>query len=177
MVLAPNQSPDAVAGADGRVLIGQFTTDEVVNLTMNFQWDDEASNTFNAEGYSIMFPEVPGPGCTNPNAGQLQRPCQRRRRVLHVWWRIEHRLVLRRGVFDPLVREDTYRIYANFSSNDVEVTAVYGTDTEPWFLDGDAPFYQDALGGDFGGFHQPIVLRLVPYVGLRHLVDHWSPAW
>ena len=50
------------------MLIGQFTTDGVVNLTMNFQWDDEATNTFNSEGISIVFPEVPVPGCTNPSA-------------------------------------------------------------------------------------------------------------
>ena len=60
--LLPNQSADAEAGADGRVLIGQFTTDGVVNLTMNFQWDDETSATFNNEGISIVFPEVPVPG-------------------------------------------------------------------------------------------------------------------
>ena len=47
---------------------------------------------------------------------------------------------------DPLgTGETTYRIYANFSSNDVELIAMYGTDTEPWILDGDAPLYQDAL--------------------------------
>ena len=66
--LLPNQSADAEAGADGRVLIGQFTTDGVVNLTMNFQWDDESTATFNEEGISIVFPEVPVPGCTNPAA-------------------------------------------------------------------------------------------------------------
>ena len=62
--LLPGQSADAVAGADGRVLIGQFTTDGGVDLTMNFQWDDADGNTFNAEGLDISF----GPGCTNPSA-------------------------------------------------------------------------------------------------------------
>ena len=48
--MIPGQSADAVAGGDNRVLVGQFTTDGVVNMTLNFQWDDAASNTFNAEG-------------------------------------------------------------------------------------------------------------------------------
>ena len=39
-----------------------------MNLTMNFQWDNEATDTFNSEGVSITFPEVPVPGCTNPAA-------------------------------------------------------------------------------------------------------------
>ena len=81
--LLPNQSADAEAGADGRVLIGQFTTDGVVNLTMNFQWDDEATNTFNAEGISIVFPEVPVPVAPTPTP--TIQPCsQRRRRFLYV---------------------------------------------------------------------------------------------
>ncbi len=131
--LLPNQSADAEAGADGRVLIGQFTTDGVVNLTMNFQWDDEATNTFQEEGVSLTFPEL--------STG------------------LSYDVVSA----DPLgTGETTYRIYANFSSNDVEVTAMYGTDTEPWILDGDAPFYQDALGSDFGGSINPLFFASFP---------------
>ena len=57
---------------------------------------------------------------------------------------------------DPLGTGESFRIYANFSSNDVEATALYGTDTEPWILTGDASFYQDALGSDFGGSVNPL---------------------
>ena len=64
---------------------------------------------------------------------------------------------------DPLgTGQSTYRIYANFSSSDVEVTAVYGTDTEPWLLEGDAPFYQDPLGSDFGGSVNPFLFGAFP---------------
>ena len=68
MVLASRSKCRCGSRCDGRVLIGQFTTDGVVNLTLNFQWDDETSDTFNNEGISIVFPEVPVPGCTNPAA-------------------------------------------------------------------------------------------------------------
>ena len=75
---------------------------------------------------------------------------------------------------DPLgTGADTYRIYANFSSNDVEVTAVYGTDTEPWTLVGEEAFYQDDFGSDFGGSVNPLLFGAFPFIGIRHVVDHW----
>ena len=54
--LIPNVSADAEAGADGRVLIGQFTTDGVVDLTVNLQWDDVDHNTSNSLGVFYLFP-------------------------------------------------------------------------------------------------------------------------
>jgi len=66
--LIPNVSADAEAGDDGRVLIGQFTTDGIVNLTVNLQWDDVDANTSNSEGVSITFPIVAVPGCTDATA-------------------------------------------------------------------------------------------------------------
>ena len=163
LFLLPNQSPDAEAGADGRVLIGQFTTDGVVFLTMNFQWDDEATNTFQAEGVSIVFPEVPVPGCTNPNADNYNDLANEDDGSCTFGGGLSTGLSYDVVSSDPLgTGETTYRIYANFSSNDVEVTAMYGSDTEPWILDGDAPFYQDALGGDFGGSINPLFFASFP---------------
>ena len=161
--LLPNQSADAEAGADGRVLIGQFTTDGVVNLTMNFQWDDEATNTFNAEGISIVFPEVPVPGCTNPNADNYNPAANEEDGSCTFAGGLSTGLSYDVVASDPLgTGESTYRIYANFSTNDVEVTAMYGTDTEPWSLIGDASFYQDALGSDFGGQINPLFFGSFP---------------
>ena len=161
--LLPNQSADAEAGADGRVLIGQFTTDGVVNLTMNFQWDDEATNTFNAEGISIVFPEVPVPGCTNPNADNYNPAANEEDGSCTFAGGLSTGLSYDVVASDPLgTGESTYRIYANFSTNDVEVTAMYGTDTEPWSLIGDASFYQDDLGSDFGGQINPLFFGSFP---------------
>jgi len=53
-------------------------------------------------------------------------------------------------------------VYANFTDPNVEVTAMYGTDTEPWELIGSEPFFQDALGGDFGGGINPLFFAAFP---------------
>ena len=159
----PNQSADAEAGADGRVLVGQFTTDGVVNLTLNFQWDNADSDTFNAEGVSIVFPEVPVPGCTNPSADNYNPVANEDDGSCTFAGGLSTGLSYDVVASDPLgTGESTYRIYANFTSNDVEVTAMYGTDTEPWLLDGDAAFYQDPLGGDFGGAINPLFFSSFP---------------
>ncbi len=161
--LLPNQSVDAEAGFDGRVLIGQFTTDGVVNLTMNFQWDDAATNTYQAVGVNLTFPEVPMPGCTNPNADNYNPLANEEDGSCTFGGGLSTGLSYDVVAADPLgTGESTYRIYANFSSNDLEVTAMFGTDSEPWILDGDAAFYQDALGSDFGGQINPLFFGSFP---------------
>jgi hypothetical protein len=52
----PGMNTTSVAGDDRRVLIGQFTTDGIVELTVNIQWDDINGNTFNSNGLYISFP-------------------------------------------------------------------------------------------------------------------------
>ena len=62
--IVPGTSADAISGDDQRVLVAQLTTDGVMTLVMNFQYDDEANNTYNTDGLSITFPELEG-GCTD----------------------------------------------------------------------------------------------------------------
>ena len=66
---------------------------------------------------------------------------------------------------DPLgTGQTTYRLYVNFPTNDVEVTAMYGTDSAPWEMisTADDGFYNDALGADFGGSVNPMFFPMVP---------------
>lgn len=63
----PGASEDAISGSDNRVLVAQLTTDGVVSMTMNFQYDDLEGNSNNTEGVMISFPEVAA-GCTDEAA-------------------------------------------------------------------------------------------------------------
>lgn len=65
--VVPGTSIDAVSGDDLRVLVAQLTTDGILNLVMNFQYDDAAGNTYNTEGLEITFPQLQG-GCTDMTA-------------------------------------------------------------------------------------------------------------
>ena len=65
--VVPGASADAISGDDNRVLVAQLTTDGVVSVTMNFQFDDLEGNSNNTNGLSITFPEV-ATGCTNDSA-------------------------------------------------------------------------------------------------------------
>ena len=65
--VVPGSNPDAIAGDDNKVLVAQLTTDGVVTVVLNFQYDDEASNSYNTTGLTATFPEVPS-GCMEPTA-------------------------------------------------------------------------------------------------------------
>ena len=66
---------------------------------------------------------------------------------------------------DPLgTGAATYRLYANFTADASEVTAVYGTDSIPWeMIATDVNgFYNDAVGSDFGGGVNPLFFGAFP---------------
>ena len=65
--IVPGSSADAIAGDDMRVLVAQLTTDGILHLVMNFQYDDMDGNTNNTDGLEITYPQLQG-GCTDMTA-------------------------------------------------------------------------------------------------------------
>ena len=111
-------------------LLRQFTTDGVVDLTVNLQWDDVDTNTSNSLGVSISFPFVAVSGCTNTSADNYDPSATEDDGSCTFGGGLLTGLSYEVVAVDPLgTGQNTYRLYADFSSTDVEVTAVYGTDT------------------------------------------------
>ena len=65
--ILPDLEPAAFPDAEGRVLIGQFTTDGIVDLTVNLQYRASDGSNIQVTGQSLTFPIVT-PGCTDQGA-------------------------------------------------------------------------------------------------------------
>jgi hypothetical protein len=65
--ILPDLEPTAFPDADGRVLVGQFTTDGIVDLTLNLQYRSADGSNKQATAQSLTFPVVT-PGCTDAGA-------------------------------------------------------------------------------------------------------------
>lgn len=65
--ILPNLEPTAFPDPAGRVLLGQFTTDGVVDLTLNIQYRSAAGLNIQETGQSLTFPVVTL-GCTDQGA-------------------------------------------------------------------------------------------------------------
>lgn len=65
--ILPDLEPTAFPDASGRVLVGQFTTDGIVDLTINIQYRAADGSNKQVVGQSLTFPVVT-PGCTDAGA-------------------------------------------------------------------------------------------------------------
>ena len=65
--ILPDLEPTAFPDADGRVLLGQFTTDGIVDLTFNIQYRAADGSNKQVLEQSLTFPVVT-PGCTDAGA-------------------------------------------------------------------------------------------------------------
>lgn len=65
--ILPDLEPTAFPDADGRVLIGQFTTAGVVDLLLNLQYRSSDGSNKQATGQTLTFPVVTA-GCTDQGA-------------------------------------------------------------------------------------------------------------
>lgn len=65
--ILPDLEPAAFPDAQGRVLLGQFTTDGIVDLKLNIQYRASSGANIQIVGTELTFPVVT-PGCTDPGA-------------------------------------------------------------------------------------------------------------
>ena len=45
----------------------------------------------------------------------------------------------------------TYRVYAQFSTSEIDLVQLFGNEEHPWVIENTAEVYQSSVGGDFGG--------------------------
>lgn len=153
---------DAVSGSGDGVCIGAHT----FNVPGVYNYDCSiGSHAANGMVGTIV---VGTGGCTdasasnyNPGADYDDGSCQSTGGGDDLLSGLSYELV----ASDPLgTGQHTYRLFADFISNDVEVTAVYGTDTTPWQIESTASngFYNDPVGSDFGGSINPMFFTVFP---------------
>lgn len=65
--ILPDLEPDAFPDDQGRVLLGQFTTDGIVDILLNIQYRSSAGENKQVTGQTLTFPVVT-PGCTDQGA-------------------------------------------------------------------------------------------------------------
>ena len=65
--ILPDLEPAAFPDPEGRVLLGQLTTDGIVDLLFNLQYRSADGTNKQATGLALTFPEVT-PGCTSSGA-------------------------------------------------------------------------------------------------------------
>jgi hypothetical protein len=130
----------------GKVLIAQLTTNGDIDLLLNLQWRDPAQTSFAEEGIVLNIVNAI-PGCTDPlalnyNSGATSDDgscTYLPPSFVDLTWE-EHAV-------DGVLGTSTYRVYANFTNPLDQVTALYGQDVTPLYINTSSTFYQHGLGG------------------------------
>ncbi len=121
LYVLPNSTPEAFPDAQGRVLLAQLTANNDIEVQLNIQWRDGNEVSTNEIGETVEQT------ISQPSA----------------YDGLSYELVAN----DEIPGFDTYRIYANFSSPEVQLITVYGQDANPLELSTTGTFYQNELGG------------------------------
>lgn len=156
---------------DGRVLLGQITTNGVVSVKWNIQIRDFDLVTFQGTGMELTFPEAAnGLGCTDPLADNYDAA------ATVDDGSCEYPEPSYSGLTVELVAEDlpvvgmrTYRVYANFENPDDQLTAVFAQEGDPMSISTTTSFYQNELGGAFANQITEVALLVDPMVAY----DSW----
>ena len=171
LFLIPGASTQAVP-VDGKVLLAQVTTDGLTDALVNIQLRDANDDTFEVAGLSLTFPqvEVTGAGCTDPAANNYDPG------ALLDDGTCEYPEPSYTGLTYDLIAEDqpeagmrTFRVYANFSNPNDQLTAVFAQDGNPMSIASSTSFYQNAIGGAFASEINPFADMVDPDV----VYDSW----
>ncbi len=168
--LVPGVSAQAVP-VNGRVLLGQITSNGVVSVNWNIQIRDLDLVTYQGTGMQLTFPESANSlGCTDPLADNYDAE------ATIDDGSCEYPEPSYTGLTYELVAEDmptvgmrTYRVYANFENPDDQLSAVYAVEGNPMSITTTTSFYQNDLGGAFANEVSDVALLVDPNVAY----DSW----
>ena len=151
--ILPNTSTQGTP-VGGKVLLAQVTTDGTVTARFNLQLQTADGTNVNAEGIELVFPVAETPtGCTDPDAtnydpaallddGSCTYPAPS-------YVGLSYELVSENL---PVAGQRTFRVYANFTNPNDQLTAVYAQSGNPLSISSTQPFYQNSFGEAF--YHQ-----------------------
>lgn len=130
----------------GKVLIAQLTTNGDIDMLLNFQWRDPSEASFSEVGVVLNITNSI-PGCIDSNALNYDSGATEDDgsctylppSFVDLTWE-EHAV-------DGVPGTSTYRVYANFTNPFDQVTAVYGQDVNPLYINTTTSFYQNMGGG------------------------------
>ena len=149
---------------NGRVLLAQVTTSGTVTAKYNLQYRNGAGVSTLVEGMSITFPQVEVPlGCTDPEAQNFD-PAALLDDGTCIYPQpsysgLSYELVAEN---QPVAGMRTFRVYANFSNPNDQLTAVFAQDGNPLNISSTSPFYQNPAGGAFANQINPLLIGLDP---------------
>ena len=160
----PGQSTQTVP-VDGKVLLAQVTTDGTTEVLYNLQIRDADDQSAEIVGMELTFPqvEVTGTGCTDIEAlnydpgallddGTCEYP-----EPSYTGLTFEQV-----ASNEPEAGMRTFRVYANFTNPNDQLTAVFAQQGNPMSITTTSSFYQNLLGGAFANQINPFVFDVDP---------------
>ncbi|MFT7296706.1 MAG: hypothetical protein ACI80P_001471, partial [Flavobacteriales bacterium] len=145
----------------GRVLMGQFTTDGVINMIWNVQWRNSLGVAAEVSGLTLQLP-MSSPGCNDPDALNYDPTATEDDGSCTYPAPSFSGLTWEEVIDNGVAGFTTYRVYANFTNPFDQLVAVYGQDVAPLSITSSGSFYQDPNGGAFSSSILPALFATFP---------------
>ena len=145
----------------GRVLMGQFTTDGVIDMIWNVQWRNSLGVAAEVSGLTLQLP-MSNPGCNDPDALNYDPSATEDDGSCTYPAPSFSGLTWEEVIDNGVAGFTTYRVYANFTNPFDQLVAVYGQDVAPLSIATSGSFYQDPNGGAFSSSILPALFGTFP---------------